>query len=71
MNQDLQRHKAMIDASGMGLLPGVALAFAVAVAATGALVFESWVFTVFVLAVVLCGAAAVAGVVYLISDDED
>lgn len=71
MHQDVRRHRELIDASGMGLLPGIALALGVAVIATGALVFESWWFTIGVLAVVLCAAAAVAGVVYLLSDDED
>jgi hypothetical protein len=71
MHQDVQRHRDLIDASGLGLLPGVALAFALAVLATGALVLESWVMTLFVLLVVLGGAACVACVVFVLSDDED
>lgn len=71
MQQDIQRHKKMIDASGLGLLPGIALAFALGVMATGALVLESWVFTVSVLVFIFGSAAAIAAVVYLITDDED
>ena len=71
MHQDVRRHKALIDASGMGLLPGIALAFALAVMATGALVLESWIFTVAVLVFVLGSAALIAAVVVLITDDDD
>jgi uncharacterized membrane protein len=71
MHQDVQRHKTMIDASGLGLLPGIGLALALAVFATGALVLENWIFTVAVLVFVLGGAACIAAVVYLISDDTD
>ena len=68
---EVTRHKTMIDSSGLGLLPGIGLAFALGVAATGALFLESWVMTVAVLVFVLGGAASIAGVVYLISEDED
>lgn len=71
MHQEVQRQKALMDASGLGLLPGIALAFGLAVIATGALVLESWVMTLFVLACVLGVAACVAAVVFLISEDED
>ena len=71
MQQEVQRHRNMIDTSGLGLLPGIALAFATAVAATGALVLESWILTVAVLAFVLGSAVAIAAVVFAISVDED
>jgi hypothetical protein len=61
----------MIDASGLGLLPGIALAFALAVAATGGLVLQSWLLTVGVLVFVLGTAACIAGLVYLLAEDED
>ena len=54
MHPDVQRQKNLIEASGLGLLPGIALAFAIGVMATGALVLESWIFTVAVL--VWCSA---------------
>ena len=67
----IHRQRLLMDSSGLGLLPGVALAFALAVVATGALVFESWWWTLLVLGVVLGGAACIAGIVYLITGDED
>lgn len=71
MHQDVRRHATMMDTTGLGLLPGIALAFALAVLATGALVLESWLLTVAVLVFVLGGAASIAGIVYLLADDED
>jgi hypothetical protein len=70
MHSDVQRHRSLIEASGMGLLPGIALAFAIAVMATGALVLESWIFTVAVLVFVLGTAACIAAIVVLISEDD-
>jgi hypothetical protein len=71
MHQDVQRHKAMIDASGLGLLPGIGLALALAVLATGGLVLESWLLTVAVLVFVLGTAACIAWLVAILAEDED
>ena len=72
MRQDVvHRQRLLMDSSGLGLLPGVALAFALAVVATGALVFESWGWTLLVLGVVLGGAAAIAAIVYVIVGDDE
>ncbi len=69
MQQEIQRQKNLIDSSGLGLLPGIGLAFGLAVLATGALALESWVLTIAVLVFVLGSAACIAAVVFLISDD--
>jgi hypothetical protein len=61
----------MIDASGLGLLPGIGLALALAVLATGALILESWLLTVAVLVFVLGMAACIAALVALLAEDED
>jgi uncharacterized membrane protein HdeD (DUF308 family) len=61
----------MIDNSGLGLLPGIGLALALAVLATGGLLLENWLLTVGVLVFVLGTAACIAGLVWVISDDED
>lgn len=42
MNHEIERHRQMIDASGMGLLPGIGLAFALGVLVMAALLSESW-----------------------------
>ena len=71
MNREvIHRQRLLMDSTGLGLLPGVALAFTLGVVATGALVFESWGWTLVVLGVVLGGAACVAAVVAAIVGDD-
>jgi hypothetical protein len=55
---DIQRHKQMIEASGMGLLPGIALAFALSLAVMAALIFFE---TMWVVAAVLVALFAITG----------
>jgi hypothetical protein len=63
MQHEIERHKQMINASGMGLLPGIALAFLLALIVMTGLLLETWwaVFTVLVTLFVITGA-----VVYVI-----
>jgi hypothetical protein len=61
----------MIDTSGLGLLPGIGLALAVAVIAIGGLILESWLLTMAVLVFVLGTAASIAALVWVLSEDED
>jgi hypothetical protein len=42
MYSDIERHKQMIDSSGMGLLPGIALAFGLALIVMLGLLLETW-----------------------------
>ena len=67
----VHRQRVLMDSTGLGPLPGIALAFGLATAATGALVFATWWWTLMVLGVVLGGAVAIASVVYLMVGDED
>ena len=71
MHQDVQRHQSMIEASGLGLLPGIGLALALAVLATGGLILESWLLTMAVLVFVLGTTACIAGLVWVLVDYED
>ena len=60
MNHDIQRHKQMIEASGMGLLPGIALAFFLSLMVMAALIFFE---TMWVTIAVLFTLFAITGVV--------
>jgi hypothetical protein len=42
MNHEIERHRQMIEASGMGLLPGIGLAFALSLFVMIALLAETW-----------------------------
>jgi hypothetical protein len=59
MEHDIERHKQMIEASGMGLLPGIGLAFGLAVLVMAALLVEAW----WVMIAVLAALFAITGVV--------
>jgi hypothetical protein len=71
MHQEIRRQRDMMDATGLGLLPGIALALALAVLATGGLVLESWLLTVAVLMFVLGTAACIAALILVVAGDED
>src|SRR5689334_4875552 len=58
MNHEIERHKQMINTSGMGLLPGIGLAFMLALFVMLALLAESW----WALAGVLATLFAITGV---------
>ena len=59
MNREIERHKQMIEASGMGLLPGIGLAFALSLIVMAALLVETW----WVMAAVLATLFVITGVV--------
>jgi hypothetical protein len=42
MNREIQRHSQMIESSGMGFLPGIALAFGLSLLVMAALLIETW-----------------------------
>jgi hypothetical protein len=60
MNHEIQRHQQMIEASGMGLLPGIALAFGLSLLVMAALIFFE---TMWVTVAVLFTLFGITGVV--------
>jgi hypothetical protein len=56
---EIERHKQMIETSGMGLLPGIGLAFALCLMVMTALLAETW----WMVALVLAGLFAITAVV--------
>ena len=71
MNSMIERQKPVIERSGMGLLPGIGFAFALALLAMAALLFDAWWVTVVVLLTLFLITGAVVWVVVQISDDGD
>lgn len=70
MNHEIERHRQMIDTSGMGLLPGLALAFLLSVLVMAALLVQTWWAMVLVLAALfLITGAVVFVIVKLIGAD--
>lgn len=63
--------ESLMDSSGMGLLPGVALCLAIGVIATGALLIESYWAVALVLGVVLVAAAAITYVVWALAEEDE
>ena len=59
MSELIERQKPVIERSGMGLLPGIALALFLSVGLIAAIVIETW----WVVAAVLVGIFVVTGVV--------
>ena len=59
MHGDIERHNQMIEASGMGFLPGIGLAFLLCMVIMAALLVQTW----WVMVAVLVSLFAVAGVV--------
>ena len=69
MNEGIQRQKQLIDRSGLGLLPGLALAFALALVVMAALLIQSWWVTVCVLVTLFAVTGVVVWVVLKVADD--
>ena len=67
----IERQKPVIDSSGLGLLPGIGLAFAFALLVMAALVLEAWWVTFAVLLTLFAITAAIAWVVTKMTDDGD
>jgi hypothetical protein len=68
MNHEIERHKEMIEASGMGLLPGVGLAFALCLMVMTALLAETWWMVALVLTALFAITAVVAWVIVKLID---
>jgi uncharacterized membrane protein YdbT with pleckstrin-like domain len=68
MNREIERQGKLIERSGMGLLPGLALAFAIVLIAMLALTSVAWWITFGVLAVLIGVTAAIAFVVVKLID---
>jgi hypothetical protein len=65
----IERQKPVIEKSGLGLLPGIGLAFAFALTVMAALVLEAWWVTFAVLLTLVAITAAIAWVVVKVADD--
>lgn len=70
MHREIEHQKNLIESTGMGLLPGIALAFGLVLVAMAALVLESWWVTFTVLAVLVAVTCAVVWVVLKLIGDE-
>ncbi|MDX6541181.1 MAG: hypothetical protein QOI71_2791 [Gaiellales bacterium] len=70
MKREIQGQIRLIDASGLGLLPGIGLAMVIALIAVLAIVAESWWITFVAAGAVIAVAAAVTMVVLRIADDD-
>ena len=62
MNHDIERHRDMINSSGLGLLPGIALALGLAMIVMIGLLAESW----WAMAAVLFTLFAISGAVVFV-----
>ena len=67
----IERQKPLIESSGLGLLPGIGLAFAFALLVMAALLMEAWWVTVAVLVTLFAITGAVVWVVLKMTDDGD
>ena len=70
MNEGIERQKQLIDRAGLGLLPGIGLAFLLALIVMAALLIEEWWVTVTVLVTLFGLTGVVVWVVLKIADDE-
>src|SRR3954453_9789164 len=67
----IERQRPLIDKSGLGLLPGIGFAFALALLAMAALLLDAWWVTIAVLLTLFVITGAVVWVVFRIADDGD
>src|SRR5438552_18405153 len=70
VDQEMRGQKRLIDASGMGLLPGVGLAIAIALIAVAAIGGHSWWFTFAALGAVIGITSVLSLVVHKVSADD-
>jgi hypothetical protein len=70
MNDLITRQRELIDTSGLGLLPGIGLAFALALVTMVALVLDAWWVTIAVLFVLFAITALIAAVVLAVMRDD-
>lgn len=71
MNREIQRHSDMIERSGMGFLPGIALAFGLSLLVMAGLLIQTWWATGVVLAALLAITAAVVWVIVKVIGADD
>jgi hypothetical protein len=72
MSQFIESQKPVIERTGMGLLPGIALALFIAMAMIAAVVANNWWVILSVLAgIFIVTAVVVAVIVGLLGDEED
>jgi hypothetical protein len=69
MTGDIERHRRMIDSSGMGLLPGIGLAFLLCMLVMAALLLETWWAVGMVLAFLFAATGAIVWVFLWMMDD--
>lgn len=67
----IERQKPVIESSGLGLLPGIGLAFAFALMVMAALILDAWWVTVAVLVTLFAITGAIVWVVVKMADDGD
>ena len=67
----MERQKPLIESSGLGLLPGLGLAFAFALMVMAALLVEAWWVTVEVLITLFAITGVVVWIVLKMTDDTD
>lgn len=70
MNEMIRRQKQVMDNSGLGLLPGIGLAFALCLIAMTALVMDAWWVTFSVLIVLFVVTGAIVWVVAKLAEDD-
>lgn len=71
MSSLMQRQKQVIDRSGLGLLPGIGLAFALSLLVMAALLFEAWWVTVAAVLTLFAVTGVVVWITVTIAGDED
>lgn len=71
MHREIEHQKALMDSSGLGLLPGIGLAFALVLIVMAALVLEQWWITFSVLGCLFLATGAVVWVVLKVMSDEE
>ena len=72
MNQFIEGQKPVIERTGMGLLPGIALALFISMALIAAIVSNNWWVILAVLAgIFIVTAVVIAIILGLLGDDED
>lgn len=71
MNDFKHDQLSLINRSGMGMLPGVALAFLFCMVVMGAILLETWWALALVLAVLFVTAAVVVAVIFMVAGEEE
>ena len=70
MNEGIRRQKQLIDRSGLGLLPGLGLAFGLCLIVMAALLIEEWWVTFTVLVTLFIVTGVVVWVVLKVVDED-